>query len=78
MLSRKPNLVEAVVRELAVVMVEDAEVAEEATIQDHKVAIATNQLVKGASAITVAHHICQGSVLPMGRIASTVAKVAIT
>ena len=76
--SRKPNQVEAMVRELAVVMAEDAEVAEEATIQDHKVAITTNQLVKVASAITVAHHIHQGSVLPMDRIASTVAKVAIS
>ena len=56
MLSRKPNLVEAAVRELAVVMAEDAEVAEEATIQDHKVAIATNQLVKEASAITGTSH----------------------
>ena len=33
---------------------------------------------KGASAITVARHIHQGSVLPMDRITSTVAKVAIT
>ena len=55
------------------VMAEDTEVAEEATILDHKVAIIINQLVKIASAITVAHHIHRGSVLPMDKIASTVA-----
>ena len=71
--SRKPNQVEATVKDLAVVMAEDAEVAEEATIQDHKAAIVANQLAKAASVTTVAHHIHRGSVLPMDRIASTVA-----
>ena len=76
--STKPTQVEATVKELAMAMAQDAKVAEEATILDHKVAIATNHLVKVASAITVVHHTHQGSVLPMDRIASTVAKVAIT
>ena len=76
--SREPNLVGAMPKEPVMVQPEDTDIAKEASLQENKVTITTNQLVKVASAITVAHHIHQGSVLHMDRIASTVAKVAIT
>ena len=61
--SRNPNLVEAVVRELAVVMTEAVEVAEVATITDRRVVTATHHQAGKASAVTVAHHILRGNVL---------------
>ena len=54
--SRNPNLVEAVVRELAVVMAEAVEVAEVATNTDHRVVTITHHQAGKASAVTAAHH----------------------
>ena len=55
--SRNPNLVEAVVRELAVVMAEAVEVAEVATNTDHRVVTITHYQASKASVVTAAHHI---------------------
>ena len=49
--SRNSNLVEAVVRELAVVMAEAVEVAEVATNTDHRVVTATHHQAGKASAV---------------------------
>ena len=65
--SRNPNLVEAVVRELAVVMAEAVEVAELATNTDRRVVTATHHQANKASAVTVAHRILQGNVLCMDK-----------
>ena len=55
--SRNPNLVEAVVRELAMVMAEALEVAEVATNTDRRVVTTTHHQASKASAVTVAHRI---------------------
>ena len=54
--SRNPNLIEAVVRELAVVMAEAMDVAEVATNTDHRVVTITHLQAGKASAVTAAHH----------------------
>ena len=81
--SRNPNLVEAEVRELAVVMAEAVEVAEVATNTDHRVVTATHHQAGKASAVTVAHRILRGNVLrtdktvtPVVRLVTTVDTVA--
>ena len=56
MLSRNPNLVEAVVRELAMVMAEAVEVAEVATNTDRRVVTTTHHQVGKASAVTGTSH----------------------
>ena len=55
MSSRKPNLVEAVVRELAVVMAEAMEVVEAATNIGHRVVTIPHHQAGKVSAVTVAH-----------------------
>ena len=65
--SRNPNLVEAVVRELAGVMAEAVEVAEAATNTDHRVVTITLHQRGKASVVTVAHHILLGNVLHMDK-----------
>ena len=58
--SRNPNLVEAMVRELAVVKAEAVEVA---TNTDCRVVTITHHQAGKASAVTVAHRILRGNVL---------------
>ena len=65
--SRNPNLVEAVVRELAVVMAEAVEVAEVATNTDRRVLTATHHQAGKESAVTVAYRILRGNALHMDR-----------
>ena len=76
--SRNPNLVEAVVRELAVVMAEAVEVAELATKTDHRVATTTHHQAGKASAVTVAHCILRGNVLHMDRTVTPVVRLVTT
>ena len=75
--SRNPNLVEAVVRELAVVMAE-VEVAEAATNTDHRVVTITHHQAGKASAVTVAHRILRGNVLHMERTVTPVVRLVTT
>ena len=53
--SRNPNPIEAMVRELAVAMVEAMEVAEVATNLGHRVVTITHHQAGKASVVTVAH-----------------------
>ena len=76
--SRNPNLVEAVVRELAVVMAEAVEVAEVATNTDHRVVTATHHQADKASVVTVAHRILQGNVLHMDKTVTPVVRLVTT
>ena len=76
--SKNTNLVEAVVRELAVVMVEAMEVAEVASIIDHRVVTATHHQAGKASVVTVAHHMLQGNVLYMDKTATPVVRLVTT
>ena len=76
--SRNPNLVEAVVRELAVVMAEAVEVAEVATNTDRKVVTATHHQAGKASAVTVAHRILRGNALHMDRTVTPVVRPVTT
>ena len=78
MLSRNPNLVEAMVRELAVVMAEAVEVAEVATNTDHRVVTATHHQASKASVETVAHRILQGNVLCMDKTVTPVVRLVTT
>ena len=73
--SRNPNLVEAVVRELAVVTAEAVEVAEVATNTDRRVVTATHHQAGKASAITVAHRILRVNVLCMDRTVTPVVRL---
>ena len=76
--SRNPNLVEAVVRELAVVMAEAMEVAEVATNTDRRVVTVTHHQAGKASVVTVAHRILQGNVLCMDRTVTPVVRLVTT
>lgn len=76
--SRNPNLVEAVVRELAVAMVEAVEVAEVATNTGHRVVTVTHHQAGKASVVTVAHHMLQGNVLHMDKTATPVVRLVTT
>ena len=76
--SRNPNLVEAMVRELAVVMAEVIEVAEAATNTDHRVVTITHHQAGKASAVTVAHRILQGNVLRTGKTVTPVVRLVTT
>ena len=83
MLSRNPNLVEAVVRELAGVMAEAVEVAEVATHTGHRVVTATHHQASKAGVVTVEHRILRDNVLhrdktvtPVVRLVTTVDTVA--
>ena len=78
MLSRNPNLVEAMVRELAVVMAEAVEVAEVATNTDPRVVTATHHQAGKASAVTVALRILQGNVLRMDKTVMPVVRLVTT
>ena len=76
--SRNPNLVEAGVRQLAVVMAEAVEVAEVATNTDCRVVTATHHQASKASAVTVAHHILRGNVLHMNKTVTPVVRLVTT
>ena len=76
--SRNPNLVEDVVRELAMVMAEAVEVAEVATNTDRRVVTATHHQVGKASAVTVAHRLIQGNVLHMDKTVTPVVRLVTT
>jgi len=76
--SRNPNLVEAVVRELAVVMAEAVEVAEVATNTDHRVVTATHHEAGKVSAVTVAHRILRGNVLHTDKTVTPVVRLVTT
>ena len=76
--SRNPNLVEAVVRELPMVMAEAVEVVKVATNTDCRVVIATHHQASKASAVTVAHHILRGNVLHMDKTVTPVIRQVTT
>ena len=76
--SRNPNLVEAMVRELAMVMVEAVEVAEVATNIGHRVVTITYHQADKASVVTVAHHMLQGNVQHMDKTATPVVRLVTT
>ena len=76
--SRNPSLVEAVVRELAVVMADAVEVAEVTTNTDRRVVTATHHQAGKASAVTVAHRILQGNVLRMDKTVTPVVRLVTT
>ena len=76
--SRNPNLVEAVVRELAVVMAEAVEVAEVATNTDCRVVTVTHHQASKTSAVTVAHRILRGNVLHMDKTVTPVVRLVTT
>ena len=76
--SRNPNLVEAMVRESAVVMAEAMEVAEAATNTDPRVVTATHHQASKASAVTVAHCILRGNVLRMDKTVTPVVRLVTT
>ena len=76
--SRNPNLVEAVVRELAMVMAEAVEVAEVATNTGRRVVTATHHQAGKAGVVTVAHRILRGNVLRMDKTGTPVVRLVTT
>ena len=76
--SRNPNLVEAMVRELAVVMAEAVEVAEVATNTDCRVVTTTHHQADKPSPVTVAHRILQGNVLCMDKTVTPMVRLVTT
>ena len=76
--SRNPNLVEAVVRELAVATAQAVEAAEVATNIGHRVVIVTHHQAGRASVVTAAHCMLRGSVLLMDKTASPVVRLVTT
>ena len=78
MLSRNPNLVEAMVRELAVAMAEAVEVAKVATNTDPRVVTTTHHQADKASVVTVALRILPGNVLHMDKTVMPVVRLVTT
>ena len=82
--SRNPNLVEAIVRELAmvmteaVVMAEAVEVAKVATNTDRRVVTTTHHQADKASVVTVAHRILKGNVLRTDKTVTPVVRLGTT
>ena len=75
---KKSNLVEAVARELAVVMAEAVEVAEVATNTNCRVVTATHHQADKASAVTVVHCILRGNVLRTDKTVTPVVRLVTT